>query len=266
MAEETKEYLYDMHAHLDYAPKPVALASELEARGVRTLSCTVQPPSFARASRELHASENVRVAAGLHPWWTADATGSAGSAILRVNSLIEYLAITPYVGEIGLDFREQYVNCRDIQLVVFEDILYASGKIGGKTISIHCIGAYTDLFDLAEKTGALENNTLIIHHFCGSCDELHRAIEMGFYFSVSEEMLDTGKGAEYAKVIPADRLLLETDAPDMPVVGKRDTRETGDIADAMTASLKNTLVRLEEIRGESLAAQIAETSARLLMY
>ena len=58
--------------------------------------------------------------------------------------------------------------------------------------------------------------TIIFHWFSGTSDEFVRARIAGCYFSVNERMLATKRGREYARQIPLDRLLLETDAPAEP--------------------------------------------------
>ena len=109
-------------------------------------------------------------------------------------------------------------------------------------------------------TGAHGNtDTVIFHWFSGSGDELVRARKAGCYFSVNEMMLATRRGRAYAKQIPEDRLLLETDAP--PELGAPYT------AEALLGQLDRTLDALAEIRDVpkcKLAQTIATTSALLL--
>lgn len=109
-------------------------------------------------------------------------------------------------------------------------------------------------------TGAHGNtDTVIFHWFSGSGNELVRARKAGCYFSVNEMMLATRRGRAYAKQIPEDRLLLETDAP--PELGAPYT------AEALLGQLDRTLDALAEIRDVpkcKLAQTIAATSALLL--
>ena len=69
------------------------------------------------------------------------------------------------------------------------------------------------MLDVLEETKALNRCRAILHWFSGSSDQLHRAILAGCWFSFGEQSLKTGKGREYAKVYPKDRLLTETDLP-----------------------------------------------------
>ncbi len=113
----------------------------------------------------------------------------------------------------------------------------------------------------ANACDAPNENTcaVIFHWFSGSGDELVRAREDGCFFSVNEMMLKTRRGRAYANQIPADRLLLETDAP--PELGAPYT------AGAQAGQLDRTLNVLAEIKGVckcELARTIARTSAAIL--
>ena len=99
----------------------------------------------------------------------------------------------------------------------------------------------------------------MLHWFSGTSDELARARRLGCYFSVSEHMLASKRGREYARVVPEERLLLETDAPpglDAPYS-----------AGELRASLEAALSRIAEIRGverEALRDRVTRTRAHLL--
>jgi TatD DNase family protein len=69
-------------------------------------------------------------------------------------------------------------------------------------------------------------------------------------------MLSTRRGREYARVLPADRLLLETDLPP--------ESDSAFALDAWEADIREALAQLESIRGEAMAAQLADTSIQLL--
>ena len=70
------------------------------------------------------------------------------------------------------------------------------------------------IMDMLEEYELLEDNTIIFHWFSGSSAQLKRARDLGCFFSVNAFMLQTKRGREYAKAIPLDRLLIETDLPE----------------------------------------------------
>ncbi|MEE0705682.1 MAG: TatD family hydrolase, partial [Adlercreutzia sp.] len=99
----------------------------------------------------------------------------------------------------------------------------------------------------------------IFHWFSGSSDDLQRALHAGCFFSVGPRMLASRRGREYARQIPLDRLLLETDMParagePLPV-------------EIWEAELRNALAgiaQLKDVDPTTLAQQLATTSEALL--
>ena len=98
----------------------------------------------------------------------------------------------------------------------------------------------------------------VMHWFSGSSDELGRALRLGCSFSVGERMLATRRGREYARQLPAARLLLETDLPDGAGQGVG--------ADGLLASLDRVLTALAQARRvdkDELAATLAANARAL---
>ena len=129
----------------------------------------------------------------------------------------------------------------------------------GRVISIHSVRAASEALDTLQRFDMPHNSTCIFHWFSGTSDELARARALGCYFSVNARMLATKRGREYARQIPLDKLLLETDAP----------KELGDPGDAqaLAGELTQTLDVLDDIRKERkelLAGSISQTSQELL--
>lgn len=240
--------LYDMHCHLDFFDDMQTAAAELGARGVNCLSMTVTPRDYERASAVLGGCPSVRVALGLHPWWIAD-----GRCAERDIALFEELALqADFIGEVGLDFGRRCEGAAEVQRAAFGRVLSACG---GKVVSLHAVKAADEVLDALERYGALAENACILHWFSGSSDQLKRAANLGCYFSVSARMLASKRGREYAKALPASRMLLETDEPS----------ENGDPIsfDAYEDMLSATLETIEHLRGERVAAAVEQTSERL---
>ena len=157
----------------------------------------------------------------MHPWWVAAGEGEfdpvrPGESMTAVQAIAAFEALvdeTRFIGEIGLDLGKHHVAAHDAQLAAFEGIARLCAERGGKVVSLHSVHAARETLDVLEATGALDACTCIFHWFSGPSDQLKRAIQAGCLFSVGKRMLATGKGREYVKAIPADRLLLETDYP-----------------------------------------------------
>lgn len=208
--ERCERSAVDMHDHLGWFRDPVAVARAAAARGLGMLAVTVTPEEFLQLRPRLAGIESVRLAVGLHPWWVRDATDA--------DTLCELVGRARFVGEIGLDASPRRASNWDAQLAAFERVcaVCASTSVppAPKVLSIHAVRAATAALDVLERTGASERCRCVLHWFAGSSDELWRAVRLGCRFSLGERSLATRRGREYARILPADRLLTETDLPE----------------------------------------------------
>lgn len=226
----TEFVLDDAHCHVAFMADIEGFARDAAAAGSRVFVTTAEPIEFVldrgatdRATVKTEEVQDASVATdggaaapglywgvGMHPWWVARTRGLLPFYLYKFEELLPH---TAYVGEVGLDFSPRREHARDNQLKMFERIASLCAEAGGKVLSIHCVRAHDDALAILERTGCAQNCTCIFHWFSGSSQHLKQAIDMGCYFSVSERMLSSKRGREYAKAIPQNRLLLETDAP-----------------------------------------------------
>ncbi|MDO4182649.1 MAG: TatD family hydrolase [Coriobacteriia bacterium] len=202
--------LFDAHMHLDLMEQPDAYAQAALSRGEGMFSCTVTPTGFEAARLRWGGLPGVCVGLGLHPWWLAESSAQAQAQVQR---FLELLPGAPFVGEVGLDFAPAHVGTQVQQCKALLEVLYACARAGDKVISLHCVRAYGELLGMLHSTQVAANNTCIIHWFSGPHDALLAALDAGCWFSVGERLLSTKRGRAYLQDIPANRLLLETDAP-----------------------------------------------------
>lgn len=209
---------FDAHCHLGLMSDPNAVVREAITMGLGIFDCGVDPRDFATSNKHASISPNVIAGVGLHPWWIAD--GRCGAA--EVDLLCELAARERFIGEVGLDFSPRFAGTEGIQAQAFERLCRALSQnpLAGRVLSIHAVRAAGATLDILESSGLLKNApnspTIIFHWFSGTSDELVRARSVGCYFSVNKRMLATKRGREYARQIPLNRLLLETDAPAEP--------------------------------------------------
>ncbi len=245
--------LFDMHCHLGFYEDPSAAADELAATGVACFNATVTPGEFERVAPAFVKAPGIRTGVGLHPWWLADGRATSEDAARAA----ELAAGCRYVGEAGLDFARGRRACAAEQVSALDGIL-AACENGGHLLTLHAVQAAGTLLDLLERHHTCENNDVILHWFSGSSEELARARKMGCYFSVNARMLDTRRGREYARQIPLERLLVETDMPANP------GNPEGFTPAQQAAVLTETLGCLSTLRGEDVSPAIAATSRHLL--
>lgn len=254
--------LIDMHCHLDRMTNGLDVAAEVAERGI-AIFCTTVTPGDALLAQELFGNrENVRVGVGLHPWWVDDERPSHGA---RSNHIIEQAAAmaaqSNYIGEIGLDFSPARAQSAAAQLATFEQIVRACADHprDGRVISLHAVRSASAALDVLERHDLPRQAAYIFHWFSGTSEDLVRLRRLGCYVSVNDRMLATRRGREYARQMPTERLLLETDAPQ-----RLDTPCTAaQIEESLECTVRE-LAHLRKVDERELAACIAQTSAGLL--
>ncbi len=201
-----------------------------------------------------HAS--VYCSAGVHPHEAAE----AGDAYLT--QLEEIVAAgggkCVAVGEIGLDYHYDY-SPRDVQRRVFEAQLALAQRLG-KPVIVHTREADADtLAVLAEWAGRLAG---VVHSFTGGPDVAERLIQQGWHIGLSGIVTFRNADAlrESARLVPADRLLVETDAPFLSPEPVRKVHPN------VPAHVAHTARFLAQLRGEpyETLAQATTANARRL--
>lgn len=228
---ESNEF-FDAHAHMSFAPDVASFASWFTERFAGAFSTTVSPADYRSAQQALASFPKIKVGVGAHPWWVAQGKISDEDKAL----LPGLVASARYIGEVGLDFGKNGLaksifatdeQTKQAQIEVLRTIFAAAKKSpapsviegagetkDGRVFSFHAVRGADVIMDMLEEYELLEDSTIIFHWFSGSSAQLKRARDLGCFFSVNAFMLQTKRGREYAKAIPLDRLLIETDLPE----------------------------------------------------
>lgn len=245
-----------------HAPAPLCCAPDPRQAKVEATIGAARGAFRREAAPSQQAADSpfVKLALGLHPWWVY---ADKGRLAEELRAFDDALPETRYVGEVGLDFSRRRITTCDAQLCAFRHIAGACAKEGDKVLSIHCVKAYDDALSILKSSGCLASCTCIFHWFSGSFPQLAQAVDAGCFFSVSARMLETKKGREYAKAIPLQKLLLETDAPSA-VDPEREHPSIVYSYDQMRHQLAETLQLLARVRdiGEAELAAIVQRNAR----
>lgn len=201
---------------------------------------------------------------GLHPWHVASRTPQ------WLEKLRAQLEAHPHagVGEIGLD---RWIEGHDpkMQEDVFLPQLALAAELN-RAVTIHCLQAWGALDELL-RTHPLPKRGLLIHAYGGPQEMVAGFAKLGGYFSFNAYFLAERKARqrEVFRHIPVDRLLIETDAPDMSPPEEFTTfplRDGNDKPINHPAHIAITYERLAEIRGisiEALAKRVMENFERL---
>lgn len=216
--------LHDAHLHLQ-DPRLQKALQEAEVKGTPPLAGSLEtapiavrltngtsPDDWEAVARLVAtpAGGTRRLAAyGVHPW-KVDPLPADWEAQLR-----KHLAGgAASVGEIGLD---HWIEPRDerLQVEVLEK-QFALSREFALPPTLHCLRAWGLLMDILQAAG-LPGRGFLVHGFGGSREVLFQLLDLGGYVSFSAYAADPKRRRmrEAARACPADRLLVETDAPDM---------------------------------------------------
>ncbi len=146
---------------------------------------------------------------GIHPWHAHTARFGWQA---RLQDLLEKYPHAS-IGECGLDTWVSEPPL-EIQRPIFLDQLRLARDLD-RPITIHCLKAWGALFDSFAE--APPPSRFLMHSFNGSIETARRLIPLGAYFSFSGYFLHERKSAvlDVFRQLPRERILLETDAPDM---------------------------------------------------
>jgi TatD DNase family protein len=203
----------DSHNHLQDPrlgdPRPLIAA--MKSSGVaRCVVNATQEADWVLVKNLANAEPGfVLPAFGIHPWRAHTATPGWQD---RLRSLLENHPQAS-IGECGLDTWIAEPSMV-IQQPVFLDQLRLARELA-RPLTIHCLKAWSALFDAFSE--APPPPRFLMHSFGGSIETARRLIPLGAYFSFSGHFLHPRKSSvlEVFRQLPHDRILLETDAPDM---------------------------------------------------
>lgn len=121
-------------------------------------------------------------------------------------------------GEIGLDYDRLHYSSKDQQTTMFKKQLevLASVKHLQLPLFLHMRNACDDFIDILTpfiNRGDITKGNGVVHSFTGSEDELKKILDLGFFVGINGCSLKTQENLDVAKLIPKDKLLIETDAP-----------------------------------------------------
>ena len=203
---------YDAHNHLQddrLASRQNNLLAACEKFGIARMvvngTCESDWPQVLALARE---NKIVLPSFGYHPWYLYERTPDWRAALERVLD-----AVPSAVGEIGLDRWKA-----DLSYDGQEEVFLAQLQIAAERelpVSIHCLQTWGRLHELL-RDHPHPARGFVLHSFGGPVAMIPALAKLGAYFSFPGCLLQKRKSKqrETFKAVPADRLLIETDAPD----------------------------------------------------
>jgi TatD DNase family protein len=245
--------IFDSHCHLDdtaYRKDIARVIERAHQNGVmRMMTVGVNQKTAALAVSLAEAHADLYASVGFHPH---DARQCHPAAL----DFLKELAHKPKVrawGEIGLDYNRMYSPRKDQEKWFVRQLEIAAEL--NLPIIFHerdSNGRFLEILKVHLK----KEQTGVIHCFSGNSNELQHYLELGFYIGITGILTLKTRGAGLRQMvprIPADRLVVETDAPYLtPAPEKNHTRCNE------PAFVKSVLLKLAEVRGED-PDQLAQT-------
>ena len=251
--------LVDSHCHLDFpdfAAELDAIVARARQAGIRrivTISTRVKKKALMLAIAEKFP--DVFCSVGTHPHNAKEEMDVDANALIALSQHPKIVAI----GEAGLDYHYDN-NPRDVQEKSFRQHI-AAAREAKLPLVIHSRDCDTDMARVLEEEMGKGPFPAVLHCFTGGRDLAFRAIELGLHISFTG-ILTFKRSDELrslAKDLPADRILVETDAPylaPLPYRGKRNEP-------AYVVETAKVLAATRGVSPDEIAAQTTENFFRL---
>ena len=203
---------YDAHNHLQddrFAGRQNELLAACEGAGVALMvvngACESDWPQVLSLARE---NKMVLPSFGYHPWHLHDRTPDW---LANLESFLDQ--VPSAVGEIGLDRWKPGLGYDGQEEVFLAQLQIATER--NLPVSIHCLQAWGRLLKLLQSHPRPACG-FVLHSFGGAAEMIPALAKLGAYFSFPGYFLHERKlrQRETFRQVPADRLLVETDAPD----------------------------------------------------
>lgn len=203
----------DSHCHLQdkrYDRKISAVLDRSTQAGVTyMICCATGEDDWEAVALLADTYEMIIPSFGIHPWFISNLSHDWD------RKLEEYLRKIPSgVGECGLDFAREGCDVK-IQEEIFKKQLYIANKLK-RPVNMHCRRAWQRLIPIIQEVGFLQAGG-IIHSYSGSHEmvKILESLNINISFSGSVTRPNSKKGPKAIRAVHRDRLLLETDSPDI---------------------------------------------------
>lgn len=241
--------IFDSHAHYDadqFDADRDAMLTALPEQGVcGVIQCATDPVSIQNSLAMAEQYPYIRVAVGIHPEFVS-------RAIPDWLEVVRAAAAHPAVcaiGEIGLDYYWEENAPHEVQLDWCRRQIALAQELDLPVI-FHDREAHEDTLNLLREMRPRG----VVHCFSGSAEMARQITDLGLYIGLggAATFKNARKPVEVAESLPADRLLLETDAPYMAPVPMRGKR-------CDSAMIAHTAARIAEIRGVDVDTLLEQT-------
>ncbi len=248
--------MIDTHSHInfeDYKENFANFIEDLKDNEIDNVIIPgVEPSTFDEIISLCEQYEMLYGAIGIHPSEAKTYSEEIEKEMVQKIKNNKIVAI----GEIGLDYYWEQ-ETKELQKEVFRKQLKIAEELKIPVL-IHDREAHEDTFEILQEFN-LEN--VIFHCFSGNADFAKKCIEKGYYIAIGGVV--TFKNAkdlkEVAKIVPLDKLLLETDAPYLAPVPYRGKLNSP----AYLKYIAQEIANLKEIDIEKIKKQTTQNAQKI---
>lgn len=247
--------LFDTHAHLDDArfdEDRESVIAGLRAEGVSLVMNVGADMESSRTSAELAQKYDfIYAAVGVHPDETGALTEADMETLAELTKQKKVLAI----GEIGLDYHNNGAP-KEVQQKWFRRQLLLAKELALPYI-IHDREAHGDTLSILKEVGYFNG---VMHCFSGSAEMAKEVTALGMMVSFAGPVTfkNAAKTKEAAKIVPKERLMVETDSPYLSPEPHRGKRNDS----SRVRYVAEEIARLREMEFEELASLTMENGKR----
>ncbi|MBS3975751.1 MAG: TatD family hydrolase [Syntrophomonadaceae bacterium] len=253
--------LIDTHAHLndkDFKHDlPLVLERASQAGVTRIINVGYNLEASRQSVRLAETYPGMYAAVGFHPHDAKNFSSADLEELRKLAKATKVLAI----GEMGLDYYRD-LSPRPVQQETFRQQI-ALAKEMKLPVIVHDRDAHGDTVTVLRQEKAADVGG-VLHCFSGSWEMARQCLNLGFYISLAGPV--TYKNAhtpkEVARLVPSDRLLIETDAPYLtpePYRGKRNEP-------AYVLEVAIEIAKIRKVSLEELAATTTANARRLFGF
>jgi TatD DNase family protein len=197
--------------HDSFDPDRDAVIERAERAGVRRMIITGSSIASTRAAMDLvqRHPQKFRATAGVHPHHATELDANCLGELTSLARMDQVVA----VGECGLDYFRDF-SPRDQQVTAFHRQLELAAQLG-KPVFLHQRDAHADFIAiLREYRSRIVGG--VAHCFTAGIQEARDYLDLDLHIGITGWICDERRGLhlrEVVRQVPANRLLIETDAP-----------------------------------------------------
>lgn len=208
--------MFDTHCHLNsFYPSP-NLSSIFHQNYTKYLAVSTEVDDWLATIEFANKSPNILPAIGIHPW---NVQKSFELDLLLLKQLIAQYSISA-LGEIGLDFGEQFKENKAIQINCFEEQLFLALN-NNLPVSLHSVKAHNEMLALLKRYEVKG----VVHGLGSSTQVAQQYIDLGLKFGVNGVTVrdNARRYHELVKHFGLEHIVLETDFPNIKLPGLVDS-------------------------------------------